>query len=58
MAQSLVRAACLTQYAEVAQASGLNPLRMLLDVQLSLILLYTKRFWRWLHPCQNRLLSH
>ena len=35
MAQSLVRAACLTHYAEVAQASGLNPLRMLLDVQLS-----------------------
>ncbi len=35
MAQSLVRAACLTHYAEVAQANGLNPLRMLLDAQLS-----------------------
>jgi AraC-like DNA-binding protein len=34
MAQSLVRAACLTHYAEVARDSGLNPLRMLLDVQL------------------------
>ena len=28
---SLVRAACLTNYAEVAQASGLNGARMLLD---------------------------
>lgn len=35
MTLSLVRAACLTHYAEVAQASGLNPQRMLLDVQLS-----------------------
>lgn len=35
MTPSLVRAACLTHYAEVAQACGLNPLRMLLDVQLS-----------------------
>jgi len=35
MNQSLVRAACLTHYAQVAQASGLNPLRMLLDAQLS-----------------------
>ena len=35
MAQSLVRAACLTHYAEVASASGLNPLRMLLDAGLS-----------------------
>ena len=35
MAQSLVRAACLTHYAEVASASGLNPVRMLLDVGLS-----------------------
>ena len=35
MAHSLVRAACLTHFAEVARASGLNPLRMLLDVDLS-----------------------
>lgn len=35
MTPSLVRAACLTHFAEVAQASGLNPLRMLLDVQLA-----------------------
>jgi len=35
MTQSLVRAACLTNYAAVAQASGLNPLRMLLDAQIS-----------------------
>ena len=32
---SLVRAACLTNYAEVATASGLNPARMLFDVGLS-----------------------
>ena len=32
---SLVRAACLTNYREVASASGLNPVRMLLDVGLS-----------------------
>ena len=32
---SLVRAACLTNYAEVAQASGLNGARMLLDAGLS-----------------------
>ncbi|GAB2899726.1 AraC family transcriptional regulator [Paralcaligenes sp. KSB-10] len=31
----LVRAACLTNYREVAIASGLNPVRMLLDVGLS-----------------------
>jgi len=31
----LVRAACLTNYAEVAKASGLNPDRMLLDAGLS-----------------------
>lgn len=31
----LVRAACLTNYHEVAVASGLNPTRMLLDVGLS-----------------------
>jgi len=35
MTQSLVRAACLTHFAEVAGASGLNPVRMLLDVGLS-----------------------
>lgn len=35
MAHSLVRAACLTHYADVAHASGLNPVRMLLDVDLS-----------------------
>ena len=35
MAQSLVRAACLTHYAQVAEASGLNPLRMLLDAGLN-----------------------
>lgn len=32
---SLVRAACLTNYREVAQASGLDPVRMLLDADLS-----------------------
>ncbi len=32
---SLVRAACLTNYHQVARASGLNPDRMLLDVGLS-----------------------
>lgn len=32
---SLVRAACLTNYEDVATASGLNPLRMLLDAGLS-----------------------
>lgn len=32
---SLVRAACLTNYDEVARASGLNPTRMLLDAGLS-----------------------
>lgn len=31
----LVRAACLTNYREVATASGLNPVRMLLDAGLS-----------------------
>ncbi len=35
MAPSLVRSACLTHYAEVARASGLNPERMLLDVEIS-----------------------
>ncbi len=32
---SLVRAACLTHFREVAQASGLDPVRMLLDAGLS-----------------------
>lgn len=32
---TLVRAACLTNYREVASASGLNPARMLLDAGLS-----------------------
>lgn len=32
---SLVRAACLTNYSDVAQAGGLNPARMLLDAGLS-----------------------
>lgn len=32
---SLVRAACLTHYDEVAKAAGLNPVRMLLDAGLS-----------------------
>lgn len=32
---SLVRAACLTNYREVASASGLNPVRMLLDAGLN-----------------------
>lgn len=32
---SLVRAACLTNYREVAQACGLDPVRMLLDADLS-----------------------
>lgn len=32
---SLVRAACLTNFGEVAKASGLNPARMLLDADLS-----------------------
>lgn len=31
---SLIRAACLTNYVEVAEASGLNPARMLLDAGL------------------------
>ena len=31
---SLVRAACLTNYLEVAEAAGLNPVRMLLDAGL------------------------
>lgn len=34
MAQTLVRAACLTNYASVARDAGLNPVRMLLDVGL------------------------
>ncbi len=33
--KSLARAACLTNYREVASASGLNPVRMLLDAGLS-----------------------
>lgn len=35
MTKSLVRAACLTNYAQVATASGLDPVRMLLDADLS-----------------------
>ncbi len=35
MVQTLVRAACLTHYAQVAVASGLNPSRMLLNAGLS-----------------------
>jgi len=34
MSSSLVRAACLTNYSEVARAGGLDPARMLLDADL------------------------